>query len=298
MGPPAWDRRSLLRAGLGLGAAVATSCPELHARADQSFDVRELKVPGKHASRANLLVPKHLGEGEKVRLLVALHGLGESGDPALGIRAFLDLYGLRTSYERLRAPPIERTSKRKDWTDERLAEVNASLRRRPFTGIAVLCPFTPNIRKLANPTVAQREYGEWITNELVPAARREAPVLTTAVSTSIDGCSMGGPIALETLIAHPAAFGALGVVQPALGAARAAHWARALAGAREKNDKLVIHLLSSEGDPFADATRALAKELKKLEVPHTLRIPPGPHDQPWLRETGTIEMLLFHERGR
>ena len=291
-------RRLFLRAGLVVGGAAACAHAERALAGAPSFEVRELTVKGKHASRANLLVPKHLGPDSKVRLLVALHGLGESGDPALGIRAWLDLYGLRTSYERLRSPPIERTSKRKDWTDERLAEVNETLEKKAFAGIAVLCPFTPNIRKMKDSVAAQREYGEWLTNELVPAARKAAPVLTTAAATSIDGCSMGGPIALETYLAYPTAYGALGMVQSALNAARASHWATELAKASEKNDKVAIHLLSSSGDPFADATRALSKELKKRDIPHAMRVAPGPHDQPWLRETGTIEMLLFHERGR
>jgi hypothetical protein len=31
-------------------------------------------------------------------------------------------------------------------------------------------------------------------------------------------------------------------------------------------------------------------------VANTLRVLPGPHDQPWLREAGTIEMLHWHDR--
>ncbi len=288
----------LLRAGLALGGVSLFARAERALAAPAPFEVRELVVKGKHASRANLLVPAHLAQNAKVRLVVALHGLGESQDPSLGIRAWLDLYGLRTSYERLLVPPLARTSKRKDFTDERLAELNASLKKKAFQGIAVVCPFTPNIRKMADSARAQREYGEWLTNELVPAARNEAPVVATAAATSLEGCSMGGPIALGTYLAHPTAYGALGMTQSALNAARAPHWAEELAKAREKNDKVALHLLSSAGDPFADANRALSTELEKRDVPHTLRIPPGPHDQPWLREAGTIEMLLFHERGR
>ncbi len=291
-------RRSLLRACLALGAAAATARQRSASAAIPSFEVREVEVKGKHASRANLLVPTHLAEGEKVRLVVALHGLGESKDPSLGIRAWLDLYGLRTSYERLRSPPIARDPKRKYWTVERLAEVNESLDRNAFRGVAVLCPFTPNVRQMGDRATPQREYADWLTTELIPAARKVAPVLETADATSIEGCSMGGPIALETVLAHPTRYGALGMVQPALSTARAEPWAKALKKAREQNPKLALQLLSSEADPFADAVRALSKELKKLSVPHVLRVPPGPHDQPWLRETGTIEVLLFHERGR
>ncbi len=289
------SRRSLWTAGLSVSAAWLAR--GAHAAAP-SFEVRELTVQGKRASRASLLVPTHLDKGKKVGLLVALHGLGESGDPALGVRAWLDLYGLRTSYERLLAPPVVPVGKRRDWTAARLAEVNRSLVRRPFAGLAVLCPFTPNVRKMADSAAAQKDYAEWLVDALIPAARKLAPVETSAAATTIDGCSMGGPIALETVLAHPTTFGAVGVVQPALSAGRAKQWAEGLAKARKENDKLAIHLLTSEQDPFVGATRALAKALDDVKVPHTLRVSPGPHDQPWLRETGTIEMLLFHERGR
>src|SRR5512139_471462 len=105
MGPSLLSgRRALLRAGLSLGGSVFCARSERALAALPSFDVREITVKGKHASRARLLVPPHIGQGRKVRLVVALHGLGESRDPSLGIRAWLDLYGLRTSYERLVAP--------------------------------------------------------------------------------------------------------------------------------------------------------------------------------------------------
>ena len=53
----------------------------------------------------------------RVPLVIALHGLGESHDEELGVRAWLDLYGLKTSYTRLCRPPILRESKRNDFTD-------------------------------------------------------------------------------------------------------------------------------------------------------------------------------------
>jgi fermentation-respiration switch protein FrsA (DUF1100 family) len=279
-----------------LGAAAVSGRGARAEGAPAAFEVVPIAAQGKHASRASLLVPRHLPEGRSVRLVVALHGLGESHDPALGVRAWLDLYGLRTAYTRLLSPPVERTHKRRDWTDDRLAEVNRSLAKDPFGGLAVVCPFTPNFKQVPNRAEAVREYGDWIVERLLPRARALAPVLSEADATAIDGCSMGGPIAVDVFTEHPTAFGALGVVQGALGAHRAGAWADAIAKAKGDR-RLRIHLLSSEGDPFRDPTLALARELTKRKVEHTLRVPPGPHDQPWLRETGTIEMLLFHERG-
>ena len=41
---------------------------------------------------------------------------------------------------------------------------------------------------------------------------------------------------------------------------------------------------------------ALAAELKTRNVPHAYRVIPGPHDQPWLREAGTIEAVHWLDR--
>lgn len=291
-------RRRAILSALGAAPLLGIGICATAQAASQSFEVKRLDVKGKHASRFDLLVPKHLAKNEKVRLLVALHGLGESHDPELGARAWIDRYGLGTSYERLRAPPIAKTARRGDWTDARLAEVNEALAKRPFAGTVVVCPFTPNFNKdVPDRGAALRAYGEWIVGEVLPLARKEAPGASTLASeTAIDGCSMGGPFALEIFIAHPEAFGAVGTVQGAFGAPRAPAYAEKLAIAIGEHGPRAIHLLSSEGDKFKDSARALHRELEKRKVPSSVRVLPGPHDQPWLREAGTIEMLLFHER--
>lgn len=260
------------------------------------FQIIEVAAKGGPHDRFALLVPKHTAPGNKVRLLVALHGLGESGDPGLGLRAWPDLYGLRSAYERLLSPPIVRTSKRRDVDDATLDAINASLRQRPFEGIAVACPFTPNFRKWKAPASALADYADWITSSLVPAARAAAPVGAGPGFTSIDGCSMGGPYALEVFLKHPDAFGSVGVVQSAMGEGRVAGYAERIASAVASVGPRPIQLLSSTGDPFVGAARALDAALAKRAVPRRLVVLPGPHDQPWLREAGTLSMLLFHER--
>jgi enterochelin esterase-like enzyme len=260
--------------------------------------VRDLHVPGDRAlgRRFTLLVPKHLAPGERVPLLVLLHGLGETGDERMGAFAWLERYGLGSAYERLRRPPLARASRRKDWTDARLAEVNAALAARPFRGLAVACPFTPNVHRAPNPSAALDGYARWLAEVVLPRARAEAPVFDDAARTSLDGCSLGGYIGAEVFLRRPELFGAWGGVQAALGAHRAPAYAerfeKALAAAGPRD----LHLLTSEGDPFRRANAALAAQLAKRSIAHTLRVLPGPHDQPWLREAGTIEMLLFHDR--
>lgn len=264
------------------------------AAAAGSFQIKQLTVKGKHASRFDLLIPKQLKAGAQTRVVIALHGLGESHDPELGAAAWVDRYGLGTAHDRLLAPPIAQVGKRKDWTDERLREVNESLKQRPFTGLVVACPFTPSFKAVADRPKAIREYGSWLVDDVLPVVRKEAKVDASPALTAIDGCSMGGPFALDIFIANPKVFGAVGVVQPAFGEHRAPGYATALSELVKQHGARPIHLLSSEGDSFRDTTKLLGRELEKRSTPRTLRITPGPHDQPWLRESGTLEMLLFH----
>lgn len=295
------SRRALLGASVS-SALVGVCGPATRASAadESGFETRALTIPGKHAKRVELLVPKH-ARGP-VELLVALHGLGESFDEEAGARAWLDRYGLATSYARLLSPPIARTQKRADWTDERLAKVNASLAAAPFGGLAVACPFTPNFRDVADRTRAIRDYGDWIVGEVLPAVRRElgdrAPAEGRRAVHAIDGCSMGGPYAIEIATRHARVFGKLGVVQGAFGAHRAKPFAAALKRASEDAGAPAIQILSSSGDTFVDAAKAFSEALSDEGLSHQLTVLPGPHDQPWLREAGTIEMLLFHERGQ
>ena len=292
-------RRSVLTAAAATVCVGVCGSERAHAQSGATFETRRLEVPGKHAKLVELLVPKHTKQ--PVQLLVALHGLGESFEEEAGARAWLDRYGLATSYARLLSPPLTRTQKRADWTDERLAAVNVSLAARAFAGVAVVCPFTPNFRDSADKRAAVLSYGDWLVEEVLPAARKSlgdlAPPATSRSLHAIDGCSMGGPYAIEIAVRHAAVFGKLGVVQGAFGPHRAKPFAAALKKAVDASGTLSIQLLSSSGDTFVESAKALSKSLTEEKLSHQLTIIPGPHDQPWLREAGTIEMLLFHERG-
>jgi predicted esterase len=231
-----------------------------------------------------------------VPLLVLLHGLGETGDEQMGARAWLDRYGLGTAYDRLRRPPIARTSKRGDWTDARLAEVNGMLAKQPFRGLVLACPYTPNVGKAPSPAAALDGYARWLAEVVIPRARKEAPVIADAAHTALDGCSLGGYVGLEVFLRRPELFAAWGGVQSAFGAHRSEGYAERLAATVAGAGARGIHIETSSADPFHDANVAMSRALEKKGVAHELRVLPGPHDQPWLREAGTIEMLLWHDR--
>lgn len=289
-----FGRRSWLA---GAAAAVVGVCGPGSLRASPNFETRSLETAGKHAKRFELLIP-----AKPTKLLIALHGLGESFEEEAGARAWLDRYGLSSSYDRLLAPPLSRTHKRKDWTDDRLVSVNRSLAEKSWAGLAVVCPFTPNFRNVSNRTKALDEYADWLVDKVLPKALAElgevAPKLGDRAKLAINGCSMGGPLALEVATRHPKIFGSLGVVQAAFGEHRAKSYAGLLSKAFADAGTMDLQLLASEGDTFVTSARALARELKANDLNHQLLVLPGPHDQQWLREAGTIEMLMFHERGQ
>jgi hypothetical protein len=292
---------STAAAGLGPPSAAAqTSADGFASRTPPDFHVSDLEEGSASeralAGRFTLFVPNHLGKDERVPLLVLLHGLGETGDKTTGVYAWVERYGLGTSYARLRRPPITRTSRRVElWSDARLAAINADLRARPFRGMAVACPYTPSLGRL--PDGEMERYASWIADVVVPRARREAPVvIPDRAHTAIDGVSLGGYVGLEVFLRRPETFCAWGGVQSALNVSRIGGYADRLAAVVGRAGSTSIHIETSEADVFRETNTALAGALQRRGVPHDLVVLPGQHDQVFLRESGTLEMLLWHDR--
>lgn len=247
--------------------------------------------------RVPMLVPRHLAPGARVPLVIALHGLGESQDPVLAARAWPELYGLVESYRRLLTPPLAPRSRRGDLPADRIAAINGELSQRPFGGMVVACPFTPNPSRARDRGAHLDAYARWLVDTVVVRARAQLPQLRVDPgSVHVAGCSMGGTVALDVVARSAGAFGALSVVQSAHGAHRTEELATMLTRSGPGGRPLPTQVLTSRGDPFRERNEALARALAASGVPHELRVLPGPHDQPWLREAGTPEMLLWLDR--
>jgi pimeloyl-ACP methyl ester carboxylesterase len=261
------------------------------------LESRVLEVEGSRlARRVRLLLPEQRKSTEPIPLLVLLHGLGETGNEQAGVNAWSERYGLVSAYERLLRPPIVRTlAKARYLTDEQLESLNASLRERPFSGMAIACPVTPNVYRQPSTSRALDEYADWIGSKVLPAVKDAAGIGARAPATSIDGCSLGGFVALEIYLRRPDLFGGMGMVQGAIGAGSAAAYAARIRRAADDYGSPSVRFGTSTLDPYLKANRALSDELSKREVPHTLAISPGPHDQPWLREAGALTMLHWHD---
>lgn len=287
-------RRCWLASALSLLAAGA--------RAGQAepLSVRELALPnhGRFGQKCLLLWPARAPLNRALPLLVLFHGLGETGSEALGIRAWFDRYGLPSAYARLSSPPVERTLGRERYlTDERLLELNRELREAPFPDLAMVCPFTPNVFKQQPSAPFLDRYADYIEQTLLPAVRGTLPILAGPEHCAVAGVSLGGYVALEVFLRKSALFAALSGVQPAFSVAAVEQYAQRLAALKTSSGQPRIQFVTSTFDPFRDATLRLAKRLAERDLTVSASCPSGPHDQRFLREVGTLEMLLFQARA-
>lgn len=262
---PCYGIGVLSRRAVLAGAAGITLTRGAWADVDPSWrphdlDVRDIVVEGSQSRRFVLGVPTHLGAGERVPLLVLLHGLGETGDERMGAWAWFERYGLGTSYDRLRT-------------------------RGSMRGLVLACPYMPNL-PIADPR-AFDAYGRWLVETVIPRARQEAPAMDAASATYLAGCSLGGPFSIELLLRRPEAYGAWGGVQTAVGQAAGQRYGQRLAQSGLRD--LLVE--TSTGDPFRAGNEALSRALDASGARHTFVELPGPHDQRWLRSSGTERML-------
>lgn len=269
--------------------------------ADGALALHDWALPGdaKIGRRAVVLVPTHLAKGERVPLLIALHGLAETVDEELGAYAWVKKYGIGNGYAHLRSPEtITLDGLGKMATPARIAELHSVLHAWSFRGMVIACPYTPNIWKVApTPEIALDAYAPWLFDVLVPRLVSETPVYGDAKRTGLDGVSLGGYASLGVGVRRLDRIGALGCVQAAVSVGDADRWADRIGKAFEQHGPRPLHLLTSTLDAFRAPVETLSATLKKRAIAHDFRLAIGPHDQPFLRGPGSLEMLLWHARA-
>jgi enterochelin esterase-like enzyme len=245
--------------------------------------------------RAVAVVPAWLKPGERLPLLVALHGRGEAQkDPAEGAMGWPRDYALLRAIERLCAPPITDADLEGFSDPKRLAALNDDLAKKRWEGLVVVCPYTPDL-ELRKPAEV-REYGEYLIKTVIPRARKELPVFDSPGATGIDGVSLGGAIALRVGLENAHAFGAVGTLQAAIGEDQVPEFTELAKQARVKNPDVKLRLLTSSKDYFREAITALHESWRAAGIAHDFADVPGPHDYPFNRGPGAIEMLVWHDR--
>jgi iron(III)-salmochelin esterase len=280
-------------------AALPALVPETPALQDGGTGVRgQVKtvtwtLPGD--GRAIAIVPAWTPPDERLPLLFALHGRGEAHKgPDLGVMGWPKDYALLRAIDRVCAPPLTTFDFENMVDPERLARHNRTLRERPFRGLVIVCPYSPDV-DLRKPARI-REYADYFMNVVLVRARKDLPVLTTPAATGIDGVSLGGALALRIGLANAASFGAIDALQAAIGEDQVQDFTDLARAGRAKNSAAKLRLLTSKEDYFRRAVHSTSTAWRAAGIEHELEDVPGVHDYPFNRGPGSLEMLLWHDR--
>ena len=264
-----------------------------------AFETIDLSVDGSSdwARRTLVHIPSAARTQKKAHILVLLHGMGETVSEQRGIHAWGDRYGLRQAYERLASPPLSRRLPQQPYLSAaKLERLNDMLENQRFTPPITVCPYTPNPYYVRPRHRILDEYTQWLVDALLPTVRMQLEPSIRLGNTGIDGCSLGGYMAIEAFLRRPEAFSTFGMVQGAISTHEADAYAERLADTLRQSGPRPIHLSTSTDDPFRRANDKLYFNLYKRGIPCHLEVTPGPHNQAWLREIGTLDMLLWHSR--
>lgn len=233
----------------------------------------------------------------RLPVLVAMHGRGEAlKGPELGARGWVDDYTLPTTAERLRRPPITLEDLHGFADDARLARLNASLAQRPYQGLIVVCPYTPDTLPADESIDKALPLARFVVETVLPRAYQETPAIGTPETTGIDGVSLGGRAALGIGLLRPKAFAVVASLQAALRSDNSADILRRAREAKAQKPDLFVRLLTSSDDYFLRANQLLAADLRAAGIRTELVTIPGPHDYDFNRGPGGYEMLMFHDR--
>ncbi|MFZ5892317.1 MAG: alpha/beta hydrolase [Myxococcota bacterium] len=286
---PRLSRRSFF----GLG--VCPAFPNAFLR-EPSIEERVIDVPGspRDLGRSLVVLPIHRLEGEKLPVLVLLHGLGETVNPKLGTRAWVDAYGLGSAWARLSEGKLNHHDKYAYVSDEERWAIQNSLRERPFRGVCAVCPFLPNPYLGGNWQRSLERYAGWLTGKLLPAVRTELGSIADVERAGLAGVSLGGFSAVEVGLLQPTAFRALGTLQGAFSKVYAVAAARRLL---KQNQRPVVYASTSSFDPYRAANLEFSRALESGGANVSFVERKGPHSQGWLREIGTLDALMWFDRA-
>ncbi|MET0794556.1 MAG: esterase [Polyangiaceae bacterium] len=230
-------------------------------------------------------------------VLVAMHGRGEAlKGPELGARGWIDDYWLPTTVERLNRPPITLEDLRGFADETRLARLNQSLRERPYQGLIVVCPYTPDTLPADESIDKAAPLARFVVETVLPRAYRETPAIGSPQTTGIDGVSLGGRAALGIGLLRPRAFAVVASLQAAVRSDNSEDILRRAREAKVQKPDLYVRLLTSSDDYFLKANTLLAEALTNAGIHTELINVPGPHDYEFNRGPGGYEMLMFHDR--
>ncbi len=243
--------------------------------------------------RAVVVLPSNVPSGQLLPVVIALHGRGEAvKGPEEGAWGWPRDYALSAAFERLLAPPLRAHDFQGYVTPAHLSSRNESLRETPFRGLIVVCPYFPDRDPASD---FANVFARFLETELVPRIAKELPADTSRLG--IDGVSLGGALALRVGLSRPSLFRSVGGIQPAIGIRQVDELVALVVAARTTRRELQLRIMTSEDDYFRPAIEAYDRALTNKGIAHAFLMTPGPHDYPFNRGPGSIELLFWHEQA-
>lgn len=253
--------------------------------------VEELRFDGTPSTRALVVAPP---TGGPFPVLVALHGRGEAvRGPDAGAHGWLRDYRLDRTLAALQRGKPTREDLEGLADDAELVRLAKDLETKPYRGLVVVCPHTPDILSGARSVRAADAFADFVVDTLLPKVHAS---FSTTKAVGIDGVSLGGRVALLSAARRPAAWKAVGTLQAAVREPEVAAFADEIAAFR-KASSARLRLLTSTDDPFRPPLAALSAELRRRELAHEHVVIGGPHDYSFNRGPGGFAMLTFHDRA-
>ena len=277
---------------IGVGKILTGTEPILSCKAPSEY----LFLNSRHLPNAVVVVTLPLDYSlradKSYPLVIAFGGAGECARPPReGAMAWLGYYRMDDAIHALTSNHLKATDFKGLVTKEKLVEFNQNLKRHPFTGVIVACPYSPLITTL--PEFENTGYEDFVIEELVPLLKRRYRVAKGSVG--VDGVSMGGARAMLFGLKYPEAFTSIGSIQGAFGPFLETY--RGLI--RKNKNKLKDHsiqLITSDGDSMAPSVEKMKSLLNDEGIPVTYMKLTGPHDYIFNQGPGSIALLMFHNR--
>jgi iron(III)-salmochelin esterase len=245
--------------------------------------------------RVAVLVPDPLRDHVSYRVVMALHGRGESLKPppdgALGWPRDYSLTGL---YERISNPPLTSNDFQNLVDDEHLTEMNRALAEKPFGGLIVVCPYLPDHDAFDEGKVSEIE--KYLIDVVLARAKKELPISSDRTATGIDGVSLGGITALQVGLARPDIFGVVGALQPAIRSEKIGTLTTLASKAKQSGALPKLRLTTSRDDYYRAVIAQTDASWTAAGITHDFSDLPGPHDYIFNRGPGGLEMLFWQDR--
>jgi enterochelin esterase-like enzyme len=176
---------------------------------------------------------------------------------------------------------------------ERLIRLNQRLRRDPYQGLIVVCPYTPDTLAGARAFSVAAPLAEFMVDQLLPRVFAQTPAMRSNIG--IDGVSLGGRAALLVGFERPRVFKVVASLQAAIDSTEIPLLVERAERARQQNPALSIRVLTSHKDYFRRELEGLSRALDAKSVAHTFTLVPGDHSYAFNRGPGVYEMLTFHD---